>query len=222
MQKPFLNPSIKFSVSEDNGIALLTAEDKQVFSVGISTGGSAEIRMASIDPNRHIIATTIDTAGTKFAEKQIAAEGFSKQITVKIEDVTDPLPYADEYFDFIYARLVLHYLPKLELVRTLQELNRVLKAGGKLFVVVRSTNCAEALDKNTTRDPETCMTTYFSNEKPYSRYFHTEDSIRDYLINSGFSIKHVKTYQEHLCIDFERKVLSNQVDSLIEVLAIRS
>ena len=34
------------------------------------------------------------------------------QIESKFEDVSQPLPYKDSYFDYAYARLVLHYLPK--------------------------------------------------------------------------------------------------------------
>lgn len=135
---------IKASQSEDNGIALLNDADLMIYSVGISTGGVAEVRMAEQNPRRHIIATTIDTKGAAFAKEQIAERGFSEQIEVKIEDVAQPLSYQDSYFDFIYARLVLHYLPRHDLQRALQELKRVLKPEGRLFVIVRSDMCADA------------------------------------------------------------------------------
>ena len=59
------------SISENNGLSLLTDQDKQVYSVGISTGGIAEIRMAQALANRHIVATTIDLEGASFAQTQI-------------------------------------------------------------------------------------------------------------------------------------------------------
>lgn len=207
------------SISENNGIATLNDEDLQILSVGISTGGIAEMRMAESNPQRMIIATTIDVEGANFARKQIEARGLSKNVLVKIEDVSKPLPYEDDYFDFIYARLVLHYLPKTKLIQALGELHRVLKVGGKLFVVVRSSNCYEATSKKALFDPITGLTTYVSNNgNSYSRFFHTENSIQEYLKATGFNIQRVHSYEEQLCIDFERTKPSNHIDVLIEVL----
>ncbi len=100
---------IQTSKSEYNGLSLLTEEDKLIYSVGISTGGVAELRMARDEPSRHIIATTVDALGIKEANEYIHNEGYDKQIEIKLEDVSKALPYKNGYFDFIYARLVLHY-----------------------------------------------------------------------------------------------------------------
>lgn len=107
--------NIQASASEDHGIAALTDQDLKVFSVGISTGGIAEMRMAELNRKRHIIATTIDQDGVAFAKEQIAELHLENQIDAKVEDVSEPLPYANNHFDYIYARLVLHYLPKTNL-----------------------------------------------------------------------------------------------------------
>lgn len=208
-----------FSTSEENGIKILIQDDKKIYSVGISTGGAAEIRMLTDHPERHIIATTIDVKGAEFAKKQVDSVGLSNRIEIKIEDVSQPLPYPKEYFDYIYARLVLHYLPKTSLQSALKELYRALRKNGKIFVIVRSTNCPEAQDKNAKLDAYSGLTTYMSGGNSYSRYFHNEESIQNYLIQAGFSIRHASTYLEQLCVDFERKIPSKQVDSLIEVLA---
>ena len=209
------------SLSEDHGIEALTPQDKTIYSVGISTAGVAEMRMAMSDPKRHIIATTIDRVGAEFAKKHIAEAGLLEQIEVKIEDVALPLAYPDEHFDTIYARLVLHYLTKPVLESTLKELHRILKTRGKLFVVVRSVDCTEVKDTGSTFDPNTGMTTYSLKGKSISRYFHSEDSIQKHLKAAGFQIKHVKSYEEQLCDDFQRLKPSKDIDSLIEVLAIK-
>lgn len=175
--------------------------------------------MANADPKRHIVATTIDVEGAAFARQYIEKASLLSQISIKMEDVAKLLLYADGYFDFIYARLVLHYLPKNDLVRALGELHRVLKRGGRLFVVVRSLDCLEAQGTGVKFDPESGMTTYVSNGHSYSRHFHTEASIQNYLSAAEFGIKHVKSYEEQLCIDFQRTQLSCHVDILIEVLA---
>lgn len=207
------------STSENNGIAFLSDVDQKIYSVGISTGGSAELRMVMGHPNRHVIATTIDPVGAEFAKHHIDETGFSKQIEVKIEDVTKPLAYPGGFFDYVYARLVLHYLNRSDLKHALLELHRMLKAGGKLFVVVRSTECAEAQDESAVYDADTGLTTYHSDGKVFSRYFHSEDSIKNHLVSAGFSVKHIRSYREQLCIDFQRQIPSKQVDALIEILA---
>ncbi|SRR5581483_10276037 len=209
------------STSEEHGIAALKDSDRFIYSVGVSTGGIAEARMAKTSATRKIIATTLDREGAKFAEKQWKDAGLLDQIAIKIEDVSAPLPYPHEHFDFIYARLVLHYLPKPSLKRALEELYRILKKEGRLFVVVRSDESLE-IKKNSIFDPSTGMTTYTSQGHSYSRYFHTPESIQAYLVASGFQIQHVKIYEEQLCTDFHRTLPSEQIDVLIEVLATKS
>lgn len=209
------------SISERNGISFLSPSDKKIYSVGISTGGLAEIRMAQSDSRRHIIATTIDSTGAEYAKQRIQESGFSDQIEVKIEDVSQSLPYPNRHFDYIYARLVLHYLAKDALTSALTELFRVLRTEGKIFIVVRSVDCLEASDKAAKFNELTGLTTYTSGGKSYSRYFHSQESIKRYLSLTGFSVKHMDAYKEQLCVDFHRTQFSSQIDSLIEVLAIK-
>ncbi|MBS4168990.1 class I SAM-dependent methyltransferase [Parachlamydia sp. AcF125] len=209
------------SNSENHGLSLISNQEENIYSVGMSTGGIAEIRMARALPNRHILATNIELEGANFAQHQIEQASLSDRIKVKIEDIAKPLPYADESFDFVYARLVLHYLPKPDLQNALQELHRILKSTGRIFVIVRSAACLEAQEGY--YNPKNGMTTYTSkNGDTYNRYFHSEDSICDFLKSVGFYIKHIKTYDEQLCIDFQRTKPSNNIDNLIEVYASKS
>lgn len=210
---------VQSSISENNGIKFLCPEDRNIYSVGISTGGAAEIRMLVNNPERRVIATTIDPVGARFAKDQIDKLVLADQIEIKMEDVTKALPYFDQSFDYIYARLVLHYLPKDSLQNTLRELYRILKVGGTMFVVVRSVDCPEARDVGSVLDPQTGLTTYLSGNNLYSRYFHSQESIQKHLVSAGFSIKHIDAYDEQLCIDFQRTQPSKHIDSLIEVLA---
>src|SRR5690348_4014954 len=181
---------MRSSISEDHGIALLSNEDLRIYSVGVSTGGVAEIRMAQAHSKRHIIATTIDPDGALFAGERIQQLGLEQRIKVRIENVAQPLPYPNEQFDFIYARLILHYLPKLDLISALNELCRVLRPKGQIFIVVRSDKCLEAHRQHSIFNPETGMTTYTSNGHSFSRYFHNEQSLENYLRSAGFQIKH--------------------------------
>lgn len=201
------------SISENNGLELISEEDLRIYSVGISTGGSAEVRMALKCPKRQIIATTIDEEGAKFARAYIDSKGVVSQITVKVEDVASTLPYSSGYFDFIYSRLALHYLSKAELKIALHELYRVVKPSGRIFVVVRY------LPRPGVFNADTCMTTHLFAGALQSRYFHTKETIEENLASVGFTIICTKMYTERLCVDFERKKPSEYMDDLIEVLA---
>jgi ubiquinone/menaquinone biosynthesis C-methylase UbiE len=217
--------NIQASPSENHGIAALTDTDLAVYSVGISTGGVAEIRMAEANPLRHIISTTIDPEGVEFAKKYIAEKQLEDQIEVKLEDVAEPLSYPDDSFDYIYARLVLHYLPKAMLPTALAGLHRILKPNGSLYVVVRSTECPDAKRPQAHFDPVTGLTTCtVTDDKTgkvytYSRYFHTEESIRNYVSQAGFTVSYTKAYDEQLYADFMRTKLSPHTDNVIELFA---
>ncbi len=215
----------KFSKSEDNGINAIRKNDKKILSVGISTAGIAEIRMVKDNPDRKIIATTIDKKGAAFARKFIKQEGFEDNIEVRIEDVSKPSPYEDNYFDFVYARLVLHYLPKEKLISALNELYRVLKRKGRLYIVVRSDKCPQKDRKGATYNSDTGITRYptthfKSGEKIYEeRFFHSEKSITKFTEDAGFRVIYAKSYDEQIYKDFKRTVPSRSMNNLIELLA---
>lgn len=214
----------KPSISEENGLSKLRSTDNLIFSPGISTAGFAEIRMVKDNPNRKVIATTIDQKGQEFANKTIKKLGYEKQIETKLEDLSKEWNYPENYFDFIYARLVLHYLSKAGLDKVLKNFSKSIKNGGLLFVVVRSVKNVDQNDKNVSYDPETCFTTvkYYDDsgkiEGESKRYFHTPESISEHLKLAGFSIVELKEYQERLYKDFMRKEISPVEDFVIEVL----
>lgn len=150
----------KPSESEKHGIDLIREKDINILSVGISTAGSAEIEMTKKNPSSHIVATTIDEEGLEFTRNIIEQYGLESRIELKIEGVSTKLPYSDEHFDFIYARLVLHYLDNQRLKQTLKEIKRILKKDGLFYIVVRSRNEWEAKLEGTTYDETTGITRY--------------------------------------------------------------
>ncbi len=213
---------MSLSVSEDNGIELMQPQDIDILSIGVSTAGVAEIRMAKELPERHIIATTIDERGLNDAKKYILEQGYAEQIELKLEDVSEKLPYEDESFDFIYARLVLHYLTKEKLATTLKELHRVLRAGKILYVVVRSAETKDAINA-VKYDQDTGYSYYHhagdTSTPLINRFFHSEESIGNYIVASGFKIDTISTYEERLYADFMRTVPAPHTDLLIEARA---
>jgi ubiquinone/menaquinone biosynthesis C-methylase UbiE len=56
------------------------------------------------------------------------------------QDISKPLLFPDNSFDAVYARLSLHYFPDTVTRDIFHELNRVLKDGGMLCFMCKSTN----------------------------------------------------------------------------------
>ncbi len=218
----------KPSPSEESGLSLVRDEDKTIFSPGISTGGFAEIRMVREHPARKVIATTIDKEGLAFAEDIIKSLGFQNQVETRLEDLTGEWKYPANYFDFIYARLVLHYLPVRDLEVVLENFAKSLKPEGRIFVVVRSVKNINANDPYVRFDPDTKMTTYPHYDSSGAllstnvRYFHTPESIQTHLEKAGLKVGAIKEYQEQLYRDFMRRDMSPHKDHVIELVATKS
>lgn len=216
----------KPSKSEENGLNSIPKSALVVFSPGISSAGFAEIRMAQQNPDRRIITTTINQEGLDFAQETIEEVGVDNQITAKLEDLREMEGYQDESVDFIYARLVLHYLNKQDLDVVMAEFYKMLKPGGKMFIVVRSANNVPKGDPYVEHDSETMMTSmphYLdeSDEPTYmcTRYFHTVETMTQHLEATGFRVTLRKQYDEQLYTDFKRENLSDILDNVIEIHA---
>ena len=64
----------------------------------------------------------------------------SDHLRAQLQDLHEPLIFDSESFDAVYAHLSLHYLDQATLAQRIQEIRRILRPGGKVFVVVRSTD----------------------------------------------------------------------------------
>lgn len=215
----------KPSTSEEHGINLITEKDLNILSIGISTAGSAEIKMAEKNRNSHIIATTIDKEGLNYTKNIIEQYGLSDRIETKLEDISEKMPYNDEFFDFVYARLVLHYLDNENLTNALKEIKRVMKKHGRLYIVVRSRDEWEAKLEGASYDENTGITKYpkydtlgTDNVEYLYRRLHTVDSLSSFLVAEGFDIKYIKEYKEQNYKDYKRTEKVKYPNSLIECL----
>lgn len=218
----------KPSRSEKRGLKLIKPNMEMILSIGISTGGSAEINMAKACPNAKIIATTVDEKGLNFSIEKMSKFPEFSQIEAKIEDVSKPMPYDDNTFDYVYARLVLHYLNRQQLDDALNEIYRVLKPNGTLFIVARNNKEWELRKPEfvISYDEQTNITTYYSQwEKKVidKRQFLSEEQLRSVLKAHNFKIQSVASYRERLYTDYERtrKNRSKKPNYLTEVVAVK-
>ncbi|MBP7740936.1 class I SAM-dependent methyltransferase [Candidatus Woesebacteria bacterium] len=205
----FKKDGAKYSPTEEFGLSFIGDEHKKVLSVGISTAGFAEVRMALDNPQRKIVATTLDEKGIEFTRQLVKKYGLENQIELKIEDISADLDYQDKSFDFVYARLVLHYLPKEKLTMALRNIHKILKDDGKFFVVVRSYDW-ESEVAGASYDSKTGLTSYpnFDNQnniiKTSTRNLQTIGSITAYLQDAGFIINSIELFSETIFGGYER------------------
>ncbi|MDA1079194.1 MAG: class I SAM-dependent methyltransferase [bacterium] len=205
----FKKDGAKFSPTEELGLSFFKPQHRRILSVGISTAGFAEIRIALEDSSRSIVATTLDVEGIEFSRDLVKKYSLENQIELKIEDIASDLPYETESFDFVYARLVLHYLPKDRLKKALKSIFGLLKDGGELFIVVRSYDWESEII-GASYDEESCLTTYPTYDsnnkiiKTSTRHLQTVGSISSYLKKSDFSINSVKLISETIYSGYER------------------
>lgn len=216
----------KSSKSEKRALKVLDENYTDILSIGISTGGSAEINIARKCQNAHIIATTIDEKGLKFSKEKIKLFPEGARIEAKIEDVSKKMPYKAKTFDFVYARLVLHYLTKQQLDAALKEIYRVLKPNGKVFIVARNNKEWEIRKPEyvISYDEKTNMTEYYEQWKKEvvrQRQFLSQQQLKDVLEEHKFKIVSANDYKEYLYTDYERtkKNKSKKPNYLTEVVA---
>lgn len=224
-----MEENFKTSISEKNGLELIRKDDLKILSIGISTAGAAEIQMAMDNKNRHIVATTIDNNGLEYTKNIVKQKGLENRIELKLEDVSKKMIYSSNYFDFVYARLVLHYLDNEKLKNALSEIYRVMNNNARFFIVVRSLNEWEAKLEGASFDEKTGITKYpyietigtDNVEYSYTR-LHSKESISEFLKDAGFKVDYIKEYDEYLYRDYERTKINEKPNSIIEVCARKS
>lgn len=210
--------------SERLGIEAIRPETENIYSVGISSFANAELAVLERHPTVRITSTTIDERGLTSTRAKLDSIG-EKRIICKLEDVREPLPHPDSHFDYVYARLALHYLTQEQIKHALKELRRIMKKDAKIYVVVRSINEWELKQEGVTKDKETDMTTYpvtsyeTGIQETRTRRFYSVQTLKDTLVEAGFFIDWCEEFQEILYRDFERTQPNPKPNALIAALA---
>lgn len=98
---------------------------KRVLDVGCGSGPTTT----------DLLARGADVSGFDVSSAMVAiARRGLPDADLRVHDLADPLPWADDTFDAAVASLVLHYLPDWS--GPLAQLHRVLRPGGRLLVSV--------------------------------------------------------------------------------------
>ncbi len=118
---------MEFSDNVVNTISKFIKQPKNILDVGCAFGASINAlkdrfnksSFFGIDPGKE----SIQIANKNLANDKISfVNGFSHE-----------LPYEDNKFDVIIFSMVLQWIPRKNLIRTISEIDRVLKVGGSVY-----------------------------------------------------------------------------------------
>ena len=131
-------------------------EGRRVLDAGCGSGPLTEALQA-----RGAVVSGFDASP---AMVELARDRLGADADLRVADLSEPLPYADDTFDDVVVSLVLHYLKDWS--GPLAELRRVLKPGGRLLLSVNHPRILEASD-------------------PEADYFAVTDFTDDYSFDDG-------------------------------------
>lgn len=109
---------------------LIPVNGEHILEFGFGTGANLLIA-ANKSPNSHFTGLDIDPKIREIANHKLTKNGLS--IPLKLYDGTT-FPFESNSFDKVVSCLVFHHLDKEAKLRSLKEIHRVLKPGGKLII----------------------------------------------------------------------------------------
>lgn len=144
-----------------------------------------------------------ETHGIDNSDSQIdRANNYAKEHKMEFNiikgDIRE-LPYEDESFSFVFSHHTIHHMPKVEIEKTIKEMERVLRPGGLIFVNFPSIDSTsygggEEVAKNEFLQIEADggkITHCFYEDKEADSYFKNSEILSKrkwkLLINSGWS-----------------------------------
>jgi ubiquinone/menaquinone biosynthesis C-methylase UbiE len=104
---------------------------QNILDIGCGTG-TLSVSMQRDHPNVHITGIDPDEKALSRAQKKAQQAGASIQFD---QGFSDQLPYPDASFDHIFSTFMFHHLKETEKAKTLQEVRRVLKPGGRFHLL---------------------------------------------------------------------------------------
>ncbi len=139
-------------------------------------------------------ATGLQMTRDWLTEKSLTAD-------LKLADITEPLPYADDFFDAVMSVQVIHHARLAIIQQVIGELERITKPGGLVFITVPTLkDQAENFEQI---EPNTYIP-LDGIEKGLPHYYFTEDELRACFLGFDVLDLHIDSLQ-HFCLLGERQ-----------------
>lgn len=158
----YFSGTIKYDDWLENYNGIIERSNGPVIDLGCGTGNNS---LYLVEKGKNIIACDYSDVAIKIVKKYLP------QVQTYQFDMTDGLPFENEFTDLIIADLCLHYFSIHDTKKILDELKRVLTSKGYLLFRVNSVNDINhgamqgiELEKH-----------YFEVEKMRKRFFDKED-----------------------------------------------
>jgi demethylmenaquinone methyltransferase/2-methoxy-6-polyprenyl-1,4-benzoquinol methylase/phosphoethanolamine N-methyltransferase len=103
-----------------------------VLDVGCGTGELTLVAKAGVGPAGRAVGIDASPEMIEVARQKAARAGVAVDFRV---DLVEKMPFADSSFDVVLSSLMMHHLPGDLKRQALVETRRVLKPGGRLFIV---------------------------------------------------------------------------------------
>lgn len=156
----------------------LKKSDK-VLDIGCGVGKDAVIISQKV---KEVVATDIDLKSLSIARKLISEKNIVNVKTQKV-DSNKRLPFKNNYFDKVVCSDVLEHLKRRKFA--LSEIRRVLKKGGKLFLVVDN-------PETSWKKMQKSVNLFYYADKDH-KYEYPKQEILSTLENTKFDIESVAT-----------------------------
>lgn len=130
------------------------------------------------------------------ATKRSLRDGFeNKLITTQIDLAKDQISVEDNFFDILYSRLSLHYFSKTRMVEIFKDIFRVLKVGGKAYIVIKSPDDKREMNylKSNSKETEEGL---FTDEEGMVKTRFSKHQYKNILEESGIKNFEINDYVE--------------------------
>jgi ubiquinone/menaquinone biosynthesis C-methylase UbiE len=142
---------LEFRKRKDRWITVLPdylQEGERILSVGCGQGTDLFLALGKVNHDTKIVGLDISLSSLKSAVNEIRQANLNNNL-IFINADAQKLPFRAESFDTIWSLGVLHHVPDIELA--LSEIERVLKPGGKLFLMLYRRSCPKGILVNMAR-----------------------------------------------------------------------
>ncbi|MGA0369331.1 MAG: class I SAM-dependent methyltransferase, partial [Kiritimatiellia bacterium] len=113
--------------------------------------GNGKALLEMLDCGLNAVGSDASPSMVAASRQTLAAQGHS-ETRIHLAALPGDLPFADESFDAVSCCAVLMHLPEMQIFDAVQELTRLLRVGGRLFLSIPKSR--SDIDVRTHRDPE--------------------------------------------------------------------